>query len=128
MLPSLSRLALAASLLPATLAQIQVRSDANPEAAVTNLSQLDFSDAASPQTINFGGLTLGCKCIPGDSCWPSAKKWNALNATVGGRLQVHIPPGAVCHNTFQGPLGTINTYNATACAEVLQKFSDQFWT
>lgn len=39
-----------------------------------------------------------CHCLPEDSCWPSASKWDQLNSTVGGRLVKVVPIGAVCHD------------------------------
>jgi len=39
-----------------------------------------------------------------------------LNTTVGGALQLALPPGAVCHNTVSNL--SVSTYNAAACAEV----------
>ena len=40
----------------------------------------------------------GCKCIPGDACWPDRQEWNAFNASIGGRLVVPRPLAAPCHN------------------------------
>ncbi|KAH8652522.1 hypothetical protein BX600DRAFT_418016 [Xylariales sp. PMI_506] len=40
----------------------------------------------------------GCKCFPGDSCWPSRSEWNALNKAVGGRLVATVPLGTPCHD------------------------------
>jgi hypothetical protein len=45
--------------------------------------------------------------IPGDPGWPGASAWNALNATVSGRLIATTPLAAPCHDPH---------YNATACA------------
>ena len=39
-----------------------------------------------------------CKCLPGDSCWPSISRWEALNSTVGGRLVATVPLGSPCHD------------------------------
>lgn len=39
-----------------------------------------------------------CRCIPGDSCWPSVEKWDALNETIGGRLIATVPLATVCHD------------------------------
>ncbi|KAG9256537.1 FAD binding domain-containing protein [Emericellopsis atlantica] len=39
-----------------------------------------------------------CKCLPGDSCWPSISQWEALNSTVGGRLVATVPLGSPCHD------------------------------
>lgn len=52
-------------------------------------------------------VTDDCHCFPGDSCWPSIAKWNALNTTVGGRLIATVPIGTPCHDP---------TYDAAACA------------
>lgn len=118
MTPSLFRAALLATSLTGTLGRTVVRNE-DPI--------LDFSDVAAltPRTIN--GESYGCKSYLGEAEWPSQSKWNALNQTVGGALQIHVPPGAVCHNTFDGPLGTINSYDAAACAEANAMFSDEQW-
>ncbi|KAK4458178.1 hypothetical protein QBC42DRAFT_277389 [Cladorrhinum samala] len=76
-------------------------------------------------TRRWNGSTYSCKCFPGDDCWPSTAQWNALNSTVGGNLQVNIPPGAPCYKTFQGPFGNISTYDAQKCATVTSKFGDE---
>lgn len=78
-----------------------------------------------PRTWN--GQSYGCKCYLGDECWPSAQKWNTLNATVNGNLVVHVPPEAACHNTFDGPLGTVSTYDAEKCAEVTANYPREQW-
>ncbi|KAK1757129.1 hypothetical protein QBC47DRAFT_320599 [Echria macrotheca] len=71
------------------------------------------------------GSNYQCKCAPGDYCWPGEWKWQLLNLTVGGNLRVSIPPAASCYNTFQGPLGNLNTYDAAKCAEVTANFADE---
>ncbi|KAI9151459.1 FAD-linked oxidoreductase patO [Paramyrothecium foliicola] len=50
--------------------------------------------------------TATCKCIPGDSCWPTVEEWDAFNATIGGRLVVPRPLATVCHNP---------SYDQSAC-------------
>ena len=52
-----------------------------------------------------------CRYIPGDVGWPSAKEWQQLNATVGGRLIATVPLGSVCHTK-----GDFTAYDAAACA------------
>ncbi|KAH8904988.1 FAD-binding domain-containing protein [Coniochaeta sp. PMI_546] len=89
---------------------------------------LDFSDAAPLQPTTWNGKKYGCKCYLGQSCWPSANDWKKLNTTVGGNLLVDIPPGAPCHKTFEGPLGTVNTYSAAGCANVQANFANETWT
>ena len=78
-----------------------------------------------PTTWN--GRSYECKCYVGDDCWPKAEEWSALNGTLGGNLAVHIPPGAVCHNAYQGPLGNITTFNQAACSNVQQNFQSAQW-
>ncbi|KAI0835251.1 FAD-binding domain-containing protein [Hypoxylon sp. FL0890] len=75
----------------------------------------------------WNGTKYGCKCYLGDECWPNASSWAELNSTVGGNLLVNIPPGASCHNSFEGPLGTVSTYDAAACAEATVMWSDELW-
>jgi len=71
------------------------------------------------------GSNYACKCYAGDSCWPNALQWKVLNHTVDGNLRVNIPIGAPCYNQFQGPLGTVNTYDAAKCAEVTANFANE---
>ncbi|KAI1340746.1 hypothetical protein F5Y15DRAFT_422618 [Xylariaceae sp. FL0016] len=70
----------------------------------------------------------GCKCYMGDDCWPAHSDWTKLNSTVDGNLQGIIPPGASCHDTFDGPLGNISTYDAAACADATAMWANETWT
>jgi len=36
-----------------------------------------------------------------------------------------VPIGAPCYNTFQGPLGTVNTYDAAKCADLTANFANE---
>ncbi|KAJ5014704.1 FAD-linked oxidoreductase ZEB1 [Colletotrichum sp. SAR 10_99] len=74
------------------------------------------------------GQEYGCRCYFGDDCWPKAEAWANLNATVNGNLAVHVPPEAACHNTFEGTLGNISTYDAAKCAEVTENWDKEQWT
>ncbi|KAK4201358.1 6-hydroxy-D-nicotine oxidase [Triangularia verruculosa] len=73
------------------------------------------------------GKSYGCKCYFGDECWPTPKRWKALNATVGGNLAVIVPPESACHNFFNGTLGTIPTYDTAKCAEVTANYPSEQW-
>ncbi|KAF6750575.1 FAD binding domain-containing protein [Ephemerocybe angulata] len=56
-----------------------------------------------------------CKSYPGDRAYPGTAPWASFNRTVGRNLQVAIPPGAVCYQTLDG---TIQTLDAAKCGEV----------
>ncbi|KUI56033.1 ER membrane protein complex subunit 1 [Cytospora mali] len=45
-------------------------------------------------------IDAGCKCFPGDACWPSQAEWSTLNTTVGGRLIATVPLGSPCHDPY----------------------------
>lgn len=85
-----------------------------------------FTTQLVPTTWN--GQSYGCKCYVGDDCWPKSDAWSQLNSSVGGNLLVDVPPGAVCHNTFDGPLGTLQTYNAEECTNTTALFYNEQWT
>lgn len=91
---------------------------------------LDWIDAARLDQTTYNGQKYGCKCYPGRPCWPSANKWNSLNRTVDGTLRPVVPAGAVCHNTFEGPFGTVQTYDQAACADAQANFLsyNEQWT
>ncbi|KAK4198084.1 6-hydroxy-D-nicotine oxidase [Triangularia verruculosa] len=103
---------------------------AAPQASTTSFlgGLFDFLDVANLTVTHHNGRLYGCKCSPGQLCWPHQGKWNQLNATVGGNLKLHVPPAASCYNTFTGPLGTVNTYDAAACADVHANWEDEMWT
>jgi hypothetical protein len=71
------------------------------------------------------GSDYACKCYPGDYCWPNKGQFQQLNNTVGGNLQVVTPPGAPCYNTFEGPLGNIQTYDEAKCQEVTSNWANE---
>lgn len=52
-----------------------------------------------------------CKAWPETESWPAAEKWTALGEAVPGKLEEVVPPGAVCHNTFNGK----KTYDQAKC-------------
>lgn len=76
----------------------------------------------------WNGTTYACKTYYDDPIWQDATKWKALNASVGGNLVINVPPAAVCHKTFEGPLGNVSTYDAAKCANVTASFTDEQWT
>ncbi|KAM0270033.1 hypothetical protein ACHAQH_009569 [Verticillium albo-atrum] len=76
----------------------------------------------------FEGQNYGCKCYPGDSCWPKQSAWDRLDSKVNGNLHVHVPPEAACHNTFEGLLGAQQTYDEAKCAEITKSYTSEEWT
>lgn len=124
----LSLLGVVGGFLGSSLAGSPSRDSISKTRADGSLCSLDFSDAAPLQPTIWDGDKYGCKCYVGEPCWPSSSDWNKLNTTVAGNLIVNIPPGAACHNTFQGPLGTIDTYSAAGCADVNANWGNETWT
>ncbi|KAK3937721.1 FAD-binding, type 2 [Diplogelasinospora grovesii] len=79
-----------------------------------------------------GGLALAgskqtssCKCLPGDSCWPSASQWQKLNTSANGNLLAVRPAGSVCYQTFNGQPNP--QYNADACATAKNGWTVSNW-
>ncbi|KAM0308775.1 hypothetical protein ACHAO8_009643 [Botrytis cinerea] len=60
--------------------------------------------------ISASPLKSTCRCFPGDSCYPDTTAWDALNATVGGKLIATVPIAAVCH------FDQFVAYDEAACA------------
>ncbi|KAF2016338.1 FAD-binding domain-containing protein [Aaosphaeria arxii CBS 175.79] len=64
--------------------------------------------------------TQDCKCVPGDSCWPSTSDFSALNDTLSGHLIQAIPPASVCYQSEPN-------YDEAACNQILSSwFSSDF--
>lgn len=61
---------------------------------------------------NLLAVDSSCRAYPGSSTWPSVAQWAALNVAVLGKLDAVVPPGAICHNSFNG-LVTLNTAKCT---------------
>ncbi|KAG0268333.1 hypothetical protein DFQ27_006956 [Actinomortierella ambigua] len=59
-----------------------------------------------------------CRCLPSQPCWPSAKTWEALNRTVGGRLIATKPPSHACHSPH---------YDPVKCWAIRNGYLDQHW-
>ncbi|KAM0347630.1 hypothetical protein ACHAPU_004643 [Fusarium lateritium] len=67
----------------------------------------DLGSRASPQ----------CKCVPGDSCWPSDEEWKAFNKRIGGQL---IKTEPIAQSCYPGPAQDLKQ-----CAYVNKMWSDQ---
>ncbi|TWU75155.1 hypothetical protein ED733_003736 [Metarhizium rileyi] len=44
----------------------------------------------------------GCRCIPGEACWPSDETWDAFNSTVDGKLIKSVPLAKPCYTSTEG--------------------------
>ncbi|KAH8924667.1 FAD-binding domain-containing protein [Atractiella rhizophila] len=55
-------------------------------------------------------------CGYGDSCWPTADQWNALNTSLSGRVHAVHPIATVCHDAY-------GEYDADACAALRTNWS-----
>ena len=69
------------------------------------------------------GQRYQCKCYPGERCYPSPRLWKQLNSTVGGTLQLGLPPTSPCYRSVDG----IPTYDAAKCADVRRNILDEQW-
>lgn len=86
------------------------------------------ADIAPLVARTWNGTQYACKTYYDDPVWLNPNTIRSLNSSVDGTLQLVVPPGASCHNTFQGPLGNISTYNAAKCAQETANFANEQWT
>lgn len=63
----------------------------------------------SDEHSKLAGRNTGCRCFPGDGCWPNTQEWANFNKTIGGKLVATVPLAAPCHNA---------AYNATKCQAI----------
>ncbi|SCV36791.1 related to isoamyl alcohol oxidase [Fusarium fujikuroi] len=63
------------------------------------------------------GSAPRCKCIPGQSCWPSSAEWKAFNKKIGGGL---IKTEPIAQSCYPGPEKDLKH-----CAYVNKMWSDQ---
>ena len=67
-------------------------------AAISQFLSIATALAAPPNSNISSSSSSSCRCMPGDSCWPSRQEWAQLNHTVGGRLISNVPLAHVCHD------------------------------
>lgn len=80
------------------------------EAAAINPSALTSILGASTAVTD-----ASCRAYPGTSTWPTTAQWAALDTAVSGKLDAVVPPGAVCHTSFNG----VSTFDQAKCAQLL---------
>jgi hypothetical protein len=77
------------------------------------LPSLVFSSSTRTET--------GCRCFPGDDCWPTPSQWQSLNQTLGGKLIPTIPLASACH------VDSFEAYDEEKCRAVQEKwFNPEF--
>ena len=54
----------------------------------------------------------GCRCFPGDTCWPTPLEWTSFNQSLGGKLIATTPIASPCHDDSFGP------FDAQKCAKL----------
>ncbi len=64
-----------------------------------------------------------CKCYPGDDCWPSPARWDALNSATRGRVSAFVPAGAVCYPSFNNA----STASVAKCDAVKANWTNANW-
>lgn len=79
----------------------------------TSGSPLSLIAALSGAAALVAGRTspASCRCLPGDSCWPSPEEWDALDAGTG-KLFATIPLASPCH------VDSATGYDAEKCASL----------
>lgn len=92
------------------------------ESDVANLDA-DFEEALEEASLlaepgPSAANNFGCRCFPGDLCWPSDTLWTAFNRTLGGKLVKTVPIASACHDNPWVP------YNAAECARVQGAWTD----
>ena len=126
---TIMKVAAAATLFATALAQNSTTDSESLLSAGYGGVKLNWFDTKALVPASYDNQAYGCKCYAGEACWPQLSVWRQLNQTVNGQLKANIPAAAVCHNSFTGPLGTVNnTYNAQACAAVTANWVDEEWT
>ncbi|KAJ9613552.1 hypothetical protein H2200_003494 [Cladophialophora chaetospira] len=58
-----------------------------------------------------------CKPVPGSADWPSGSDWQALNASVSGRLISPVPPGLVCQTNS-------SVHSTAACSDLRTQWAN----
>ena len=72
-----------------------------------------------------GKTNNGCRFMPTDAGWPSAKTWTSLNKTVHGQLIATVPIAAPCHDGV-APAGGLSRdwpkYDEQKCTELQERW------
>ena len=66
---------------------------------------------AEAKTTSQSGAS-GCRCFPGDPCWPTLSQWTMFNRSLGGKLIATVPLASPCHDDALG------TFDAGECAKL----------
>ncbi|KAJ6445312.1 alcohol oxidase [Purpureocillium lavendulum] len=68
------------------------------------------------ETAAAAGSGPKCRCVPGDSCWPTPRAWDDFNRQLGGRLVKTEPVAKSCYEPGK---------DLTRCAAVTKLWPDQ---
>uniref|UniRef100_A0A0B7KBA9 FAD-binding PCMH-type domain-containing protein n=1 Tax=Bionectria ochroleuca TaxID=29856 RepID=A0A0B7KBA9_BIOOC len=63
------------------------------------------------------GSNTGCRCVPGDKCWPSTVGWKAINLLLGNTL---IKTEPIAQSCYDGPAKDLDH-----CSYVTDMWTDQ---
>jgi hypothetical protein len=67
----------------------------------------------------------GCRYMPTDAGWPSAKQWSRLSKTFGGQVIATVPLTASCHDAT-APEGGLHKnwpkYDENECASLKERW------
>ncbi|XP_055340381.1 uncharacterized protein LOC129589597 isoform X2 [Paramacrobiotus metropolitanus] len=77
------------------------------------------SESLIPSAEQHENRTVGsrCRCIPGNSCWPTAEQWHALNTSINGRMLIPTPTAVPC---YDGPL-----FDSNQCEDIRRNYNKQ---
>ena len=95
--------------IPAPLALAASTLLVNPAEADSLTSQNDVGDTLLE---NNSTSSSGCRCFPGDTCWPALSEWTAFNQSLGGKLIATVPLASPCHDDIFAP------FDAQLCTEL----------
>ena len=104
-----SRLREEKMLFPASLAVAAAMLLVNPVVFNPSISQGSI-EGTFQHTRDSNGT--GCRCFPGDACWPTISEWTVFNQSIGGKLIATIPIASPCHDDAFGP------FDLQECAKI----------
>ena len=65
---------------------------------VLALLHLQLGSSATVAPHYSRSIDENCRCMPGDTCWPTTEDWTAFNSSLSGKLVATVPIGSPCHD------------------------------